>query len=246
MALPQLDTLEALAVFLDFDGTLVEIAERPEGVRVPPELRGLLARLSGTLGGALAIVTGREIEAIDGFLPGLSLPVAGIHGLERRSADGHLHQPPKGALPIERIASRLEPLLEHGEGLLLEPKGASLALHYRARPELEELCLEAMRRATGDLAQVTLLQGKCVIEVKPKGYDKGRAVESFLAEAPFKGRRPLYAGDDVTDEDAFGVVETHGGLTIKVGEGETKARYRVPSPGALLDWLRAGLEEDQG
>ncbi|WP_455374536.1 trehalose-phosphatase [Limibacillus halophilus] len=246
MALPQLDNLEALAVFLDFDGTLVEIAERPEGVLVPPELRSLLARLSGALGGALAIVTGREIDAIDRFLPGLSLPVAGIHGLVRRSADGHLHQPPEGAFPLERVASRLEPLLERGEGLLLEPKGASLALHYRARPELEGACLEAMERATGDLADVTLLHGKCVIEAKPKGYDKGRAVQRFLAEPPFQGRQPLYAGDDVTDEDAFGVVEALGGLTIKVGEGETKARYRAASPEVLADWLRAALEEYQG
>lgn len=237
MALPEIETLDGLAVFLDFDGTLVEIAERPEAVRVTPEARSILARLSRRLGGALAIITGREIEAIDAFLPGLALPVAGVHGLVRRGADGEIHVSDHARLPVERIASRLEPLMERAPELLLEPKAGSLALHYRARPDLQEACLSAMRRAVEDIEAAVLLEGKSVIEAKPAGRDKGSAVEDFLQEPPFAGRRPLYAGDDVTDEDAFGVVAARSGLTIKVGEGETRAAYRCDSPADLIAWL---------
>ena len=242
MALPKLDNLGTLAVFLDFDGTLVDLVDRPEDVRLSPEARSLLVRLNARLGGALAIVTGREIDQIDGFLSGLTLPVAGVHGVVRRGADGRYHDSDHAILPIERLASRLEPLLERAPDLLLEPKGGSLALHYRARPDLEATCLAAMERAIEDIPEAVLLHGKFVIEVKPEGRDKGLAIRDFMAEPPFSGRRPLYAGDDVTDEDAFGVVEALGGLTIKVGEGESAARFRATSPDALIDWLNETLE----
>ena len=242
MALPELPDLETLAVFLDFDGTLVDLADRPEAVEVPQEVRALLARLSARLGGALAIVTGREVETIDRFLSGLTLPVAGVHGVIRRGADGRYHDSHHETLPVERLASRLEPLLERAPDLLVEPKGGSLALHYRARPDLEAACLAAMERAIEDLPDAVLLHGKFVIEVKPKGRDKGIAIRDFMAEPPFSGRRPLYAGDDVTDEAAFEVVESLGGLTVKVGDGDTLARYRCASPADLTGWLAKSLE----
>ena len=242
MALPELDNLETLAVFLDFDGTLVDLVDRPEDVEVTAQARSLLVRLSARLGGAVAIVTGREIEQIDAFLSSITLPVAGVHGVVRRGADGRYHDSHQASLPIERLASRLEPLLERAPELLLEPKGGSLALHYRARPDLEAVCLAAMERAIEDIDDAVLLHGKFVIEVKPEGRDKGLAIRDFMEEPPFSGRRPLYAGDDVTDEDAFGVVEALGGLTIKVGEGESSARYRAASPETLIEWLNKNLE----
>lgn len=226
-----------IAVFLDFDGTLVEIAERPDGVRVADVTRATLTDLQAFVGGALAIVTGREIETIDALLFPFRCPVAGIHGLSRRDAAGLARN--RIAVPtfLDVAELRLADLALSFPGLIVERKSRAIALHYRTRPELEHVCLAAMERiAAGELG-LNLVRGKMVIEVRPGGGDKGTAIADFLAEPPFRGRVPLFAGDDVTDEDAFRMVNALNGVTVKIGPGETVARHRLPDSAAFVAWL---------
>lgn len=225
------------ALFLDFDGTLVELASQPEAVVIPPALTGLLATLYGQLGGALALVSGRRLLDLDSFLAPLQLPAAGEHGAQRRSPEGLL---------ISTPATDLGYALQAAEGLLLlhprlklERKNLALSLHYRNAPELESLCLQVMREAVGRSTGIELMQGKCVIDLKPAGVSKGTAIAAFMAEAPFDGRIPLFAGDDVTDEAGFEQVQRMGGQAIKVGPGATLARYRCASVAELADWLQS-------
>ena len=241
-----LPRLEAdAAFFIDFDGTLVAIAARPDLVRVEPGLIALLRRLMGRFGGAVAVVTGRPLATVDALLAPLKLPVAAEHGSVRRDATGVVHGDGESAATMALVAARLEPLVEANPGLLLERKTASIALHYRQRPELGEMCAEAVQAATADMPELSVLPGKMVYEVRPQGADKGTAVEAFLGEAPFAGRVPVYIGDDVTDEHAFAAVNARGGVTIKLGEGETLATYRAARED-FLDWCAAQTVPGKG
>ncbi|MGH6735868.1 MAG: trehalose-phosphatase [Methyloceanibacter sp.] len=224
------------AFFIDFDGTLVQIAARPDLVDVEPVVRHVLESLDDRFGGAVAVVTGRPLDVVDGFLPPLKLSVAAEHGSVRRDAKGRVHVDQRGLGAVKRAAARLEPLVEANPGLLLEPKLTSVALHYRQRPELAEACKMAVEAAATGVAGLAILSGKMIYELRPEGVDKGTAVAAFLAEPPFAGRIPVYAGDDVTDEHAFAVVNDLGGITIKVGDGDTAAQYRTDRKG-LFAWL---------
>lgn len=225
------------ALFLDFDGTLVAIAETPEAVEVPDELVPLLIELHDLLDGALAVVSGRQIDVLDRFLTPLRLPAAGEHGVQRRDAEGGMQeQPPHDLRAVLDAANALA--AEHA-GLLVERKHAAIALHYRLAPQLEALCLEKMAEVIGDQPQFELLHGKRVVEIKPAGVNKGIAIAAFLKEAPFAGRRPFFAGDDTTDESGFAVAQSHGGIGFKVGEGSSCAEQRLASPRAVLAWLQA-------
>ena len=230
-------TPETLAVLLDFDGTLVGIADRPEAVELKVHTVETLARLEHALDGAIAIVSGRSITDIDGFLGSRRFAVAGIHGLERRGSDGTLHADEYDLAALEEIAGALDQLTQEERGLWLERKTGSVALHYRQRPELEARCRAAAAAAIEERPEARLLTGKMVVEVKLSRRSKADAVADFMAEPPFSGRTPLYAGDDVTDEDAFRAVAELGGLSIKIGRGETVARYFVEDNEAFLDWL---------
>lgn len=234
---------ETLAVLLDFDGTLVAIADQPGGVVLKERTVETLARLESVLGGAVAIVSGRRIEEIDRIFAPRTFPVAGIHGLERRDAGGRRHEAPYDRAALDAMAETLEAAVGDEPGLLLERKPGSVALHYRRRPELEGFCREQAARVADERPGVHVLTGKMVVEVKLGGRTKADAVEAFMAEEPFAGRRPLYAGDDVTDEDAFGAVADLGGTSIKIGCDATGARYCVAETGAFLDWLDALSEE---
>lgn len=229
--------METAAFFLDFDGTLVEIASHPERIRLDEATRAVIAEVHKAAGGALAIVTGRDIAVIDRFLRPLHLPVAGVHGLTRRDAGGRLFAPQSAAAFLDAAEPRLGALACANEGLLVERKSASIALHYRARPELEAVCIATVEASARGWDDIEIKRGKMVVEAKTGRADKGTAVRDFMAEPPFKGRQPVFAGDDVTDEDAFRVVNELGGLSIKVGEGETLASYRVASTAAFLGWL---------
>lgn len=224
------------ALFLDFDGTLADLAERPEAVTVAPGLVELLDALRGQLGGALAVVSGRPIEQIDHHLSPLQLPAAGVHGSERRGADGQLVRGVTRLVDDATVDS-LQALADEHPGLLLEKKPGALALHYRLAPEHEALCVAAMR-AVATRPGLTLLHGKCVLELKSAEVGKGYAIEAFLREPPFEGRTPVFAGDDTTDEAGFAAVQARGGIGIKVGEGGSIALQRLASPGALREWLR--------
>jgi trehalose 6-phosphate phosphatase len=242
MTLPSLAAHDDVALFLDFDGTLVEIAEHPDQVKIDDLTRHALSILFDKLNGALAIVTGRQIEVVDIFLAPLKLPVAGVHGLTRRNAAGRVTATDMAEF-VSVAGRRLAPFVQSEAGLLLETKGVSLALHYRARPELEADCLAAFQDAIRDMSDVELKRGKMVIEAKPNIANKGTAVLDFMSEPPFLGRTPCFSGDDVTDEDAFNVVNRLGGLSIKVGEGETVAKYRAESTSEFLAWLGVSANE---
>ncbi|HVN33668.1 MAG TPA: trehalose-phosphatase [Casimicrobiaceae bacterium] len=230
------------ALFLDIDGTLLDIASTPDRVRVDAAIRALLPRVAEQLGGAVALITGRGIADADRLFRGLALPVAGQHGLERRAADGSIHLHEASMRGLERLRRELVRFATRHPGLLLEDKGATLALHYRRAPGLAahvHRTLRTMLRETAVSAQWRLQPGNRILEIKPDGRDKGTAILEYMAEAPFAGRLPVFVGDDLTDEYGF-VAATHlGGWAVKVGRGPTRARFRLPDVAAVRAWLGA-------
>jgi trehalose 6-phosphate phosphatase len=232
------------ALFLDFDGTLVDIADRPEAVIVPSGLVGTLQALHTYLGGAVAVISGRPIAQIDSFLAPLKLPAAGVHGTERRDADGQMVL--LSTHPLQLVEDAANALARQHPALQVENKRGSIALHYRQAPELEALCLHAMQAAVEQSPGMTLLRGKMVAEAKPGGASKGRAIEAFLREAPFAGRTPLFVGDDITDEVGFSTVQGMGGMGVKVGPGSTAAWQRLDSPEAMRQELESAMAQRSG
>ncbi|MDE0333436.1 MAG: trehalose-phosphatase [Defluviicoccus sp.] len=226
------------ALFLDFDGSIVEIAPTPDSIVVPETLPPLLTALRGALGGAVAIVTGRPIAQIDAYLGAAVPAVAGLHGLERRGADGAIVRPPPND-DLRRARAPLEAFAAAHPGILFEDKEYSLALHYRLAPSLEDACRDVVDSVLGDGAEGwEILEGKMVFEIRPRGLAKGAAIEAFMGEAPFVGRIPVFCGDDITDEDGFAVVNARGGVSVRVGErAATRAAVRVDTVADLLDWL---------
>ncbi|AVP56830.1 trehalose-phosphatase [Pulveribacter suum] len=228
------------ALFLDFDGTLADLAPQPDAVRLAPGLAQDLHALHHALGGALAIVTGRTLADMDGFLGALELPLACEHGAQLRlSAASGCSAPP---LELGPLLQTLDALAASHPGLLVERKRAGAALHYRQAPHLQQLCHDTLARAVAALPGAELLAGKYVYEIKPAGAGKGRAIAHLMQQPPFAGRVPLFVGDDVTDEDGFAAVQALGGTGLKVGAGETAARTRIPSPAAVRDWLHGAAQ----
>lgn len=234
-----LDSLSAVstALFLDFDGTLADIVDRPESVLIEAATLENLSRLFRSLNGALAIVTGRDLATIDEFLAPHVFPASGVHGFEMRSKDGRVDTLTVDSKELTRVVDVLSPFTKMHNGLLLERKPASVALHYRGRPDLFELCHRAVSKAIGDDRNLPVLEGKMVIEVKAHEGDKGKAITTFLEAVPFQLRKPVFVGDDVTDEAAFEVVNAEKGISIKVGDGPTKARYRLADSASVRSWL---------
>jgi trehalose 6-phosphate phosphatase len=231
------------ALFLDFDGTLVEIASAPHLVQVPAELPQLLARLTDRLGGAVGVVSGRPLNELARMLAPFSGPIAGGHGLERRGTDGNA----AGCLAVpelERFRSLIAAFAERHDGVVFEDKGCTLALHYRQAPSVGALC-EALVRQAAEASNGALVAvpGKMVIEIMPRSAGKGRAIADFLAGPPFHGRVPVFIGDDTTDEDGFTVVNRLGGASVHVGPGVTVARHNFATVGEVWAWLRRGLAE---
>jgi trehalose 6-phosphate phosphatase len=232
------DLPERLALFLDIDGTLLHIAETPHGVHVDADLFHLMCRLLDASAGALGLISGRAIAEIDRLFAPLMLPAAGQHGLERRDAAGslHLHPLPRSGLAAAR--ERLAALQSSHPGLLVEDKGLSFAVHYRQAPELAALVGRTAHELLGLLGEGWRIQpGKMVVEIKPAGRDKGGAIAEFMAEPPFRGRTPVFVGDDATDEFGFAVVNELGGVSVKVGDGQTAARWRIDGVDAVRRWL---------
>lgn len=234
MKVPALD--EGCALFLDFDGTLLSIAPRPQDVRVDDALIGLLGGLQGRLAGALAIVSGRPLRELDVLLAPMVLPAAGQHGVERRTVQGEVHwyAPRAPAAAVRRLTA----FAASRPGLILEDKGASLTLHYRLAPHLADAVQREMRALAEEFGPgLQLLTGKKVYELKPVGVDKGVAIRLFMDERPFRGRRPVFVGDDATDEDGFEAVNLLGGHSVKVGAGQSAARFRLRDVSAVHAWL---------
>lgn len=227
------------ALFLDFDGTLAEIADTPELVTIEARLGPSLGAVHEALDGAIAIISGGPIAEIDAFLDPLVLPVAGLHGIERRTAEGSIVRAPAANELLDEARHMLAGLAEAVPGVWMEDKSLTLVVHYRTAPHAAE---EAVRHARGALH---ILAGKMVFEIKPAGVDKGAAIAAYLAEPPFAGRTAVFVGDDSSDEDGFAAVNRMGGHTVRVGDGTTTAaRERVPAVADVLDWLRRLSGED--
>lgn len=225
------------ALFLDFDGTLVELAATPDAIEVPLELPALLSRLGTCYSGALAILTGRSLNDLDRYLASPSWPAAGQHGAEiRRVAGGERFLCDTDVLDAAR--AELTGFVAHHAGILVEDKGASIALHYRGVPEAQwavKSTTQALVRASqGALESIA---GKALYEVRPAGANKGDALRSFLEVPPFSGRKPLVIGDDQTDEAAFEAALGLGGYAIKVGSGSTAAPLGLDDSAAVRCWL---------
>lgn len=228
------------ALFLDVDGTLLHLADTPEAVEVGEHLRGVLRALQPLLGGAIALISGRRIEDLDRLFAPLRLPAAGLHGLEHRGADGRTRMLGDPGM-LDSLRRPLAEFAAGHEGVLLEDKGRALALHYRRAPDLAAACRRLVARlmARGGRG-LSVIDGKMVLEIKPRLADKGEAVRGLLAEPPFAGRTPVFIGDDATDEDAFLAVNALDGYSVRVGDyPNSKARYRLADVDAVVAWLES-------
>lgn len=241
---PNLDPGVPRALFLDVDGTLLEIAETPDGVHVPPLLKELLTRLARSHAGALALVSGRSIAQLDRLFHPITFPCAGLHGFERRDALGVMHRPSTTDERLQRANSFLAALIAVNPGLLLENKEFTLAVHYRQAPDLETVARRMAAQALHILGSgYCLLEGKMVLELKPDGFSKSMAIAAFLREPPFQDRVPIFLGDDITDEAGFTYVEGLGGTAIHVGSGiASRARWRLRDVTAVHNWLKSLLD----
>jgi len=231
------------AYFLDVDGTLIDIADTPDAVHIDTTLLELIGCLHKASGGAMALVSGRALSDLENRLGALRVPLAGQHGLERRDAVGRLwiHAAPPASKSA--IKEGLAAALARHPGLLLEDKGLTLALHYRQAPHLGSYARRLMARLTSAIgSELEVQYGKRVVEVKPSGVDKGTAVTEYLSELPFRGRQPVFIGDDLNDEHGFAEVNKLDGISIKVGKGESCARFRLPDVAAVRRWLGAALK----
>jgi trehalose 6-phosphate phosphatase len=229
------------ALFLDLDGTLVDLAATPDAVCVAPDLVRVLTGLQRQLEGRLAIVSGRPIEQIDTLLAPLTLPAAGVHGMQRRGPDGVLYQAPVPCLAAARACADM--LAAAYPGVWVEEKYGALAVHFRQAPVAGPLCREALAEVVRATPDLMLMEGKMIVEVKVAGVDKGTAIAAFMGAAPFAGHRPVFAGDDTTDESGFALVQGSGGIAIKVGTGPSVAQHRIDSAPALRAALARLLDQ---
>ncbi|PSJ39578.1 trehalose-phosphatase [Allosphingosinicella deserti] len=235
---PPPDLLDGAALFLDFDGTLVELAETPDAISVPDHLHSLLDRLGRALSGSLAIISGRAISDLERHLGPLPIAVSGSHGLELRTAEGQMGPVPAPAtLAVAR--DEIRQFAADAPGVIVEDKPASVALHYRGAPDREA---DAVALAGGLAARtgLTVQAGKMVVELRPAGADKGDALRRLMAEPAFANKRPVFVGDDLTDEHAFVAAKEMGGAGILVGPSrETAAAWRLDDVAAVAAWLMA-------
>jgi trehalose 6-phosphate phosphatase len=230
------------ALFLDFDGTLAELAEHPDRVKIPAELPGLLACAAAALDEALAIVSGRRLASIDALLEPMRFCGAGLHGAELR-LDPRETAPPLQPR-MDQAAAWLAARLEGEARLWVEDKGLALALHYRGAPQRAGDARKLLEQAVEGL-EMEILAGHDVFEARPRGVNKGEALRTLMRGAPFAGRRPVYVGDDTTDEDGIAAAQALGGIGIRVGAGPSAAAYRLENPEAVRAWL-AGFAATQG
>ena len=237
--------LRKVALLLDFDGTIVDLAPTPDSVHVPPSLRRALARLIERTGGALALVSGRSIVDLDRFFAPMRLPIVGVHGAELRLLND--------AATEKRDPTGLPPRLRHklialaGKGVVAEDKGLSIALHYRLAPEraaairqaVDEICAEPWD------APIEILPGKAVIEVKHAGFNKGTGVRELMTHLPFRGRRPIFIGDDTTDETVFAIMPDLDGIAFSVGRQVAGIAGCFAAPADVRAWLEQLAPADE-
>lgn len=227
------------ALFLDLDGTLIDIASEPAKARAPAGLGVVLDDLHHALHGALAVISGRPLADVDRILRPLALAGAGQHGAELRHLRGGRVVQPRPPRAMRRIAERV--IATMPEGALVEDKGHSIAVHYRRAPHLARMVKARVARALApDRHEAHVLHGKMVAEVKTNGIDKGQAIDALMALPPFRGRVPVFLGDDRTDEDGFAAVLRRGGHAVRVGDGPFFAGGPcLADPDAVRRWLSA-------
>jgi trehalose 6-phosphate phosphatase len=227
-------------LFLDVDGTLIELTDTPFDSHVSGELKTLLQNVAERLGGALALVSGRSIERLDELFAPLRLPSAGLHGVERRKASGVMQGASFNDAQLDSARTALTALVQAYPGTLIEDKGRTVAIHFRMAPQFEPPVREAVAAIAAALgANYHVQAGSMMLEIKPGGFTKGGAIKAFLQEPPFSGRTPVFVGDDLTDLDGFRAVETHDGISIGVGE-RVQGQYYLEDPAAVRAWL-AGI-----
>lgn len=235
-------TDDAWALFLDVDGTLVGFHDDPDMVRVPPRLKETLVALQEALDGALALVSGRRLYDLDRLFGPPITAVAGLHGLQRRRHDGTEDDRQPEPDVVDSLHQQVAGLSRRLPRLRVEDKGTCMVLHYRETPSRKHAVTAAAEQVAQRLPGYEIQPGNHVVEIKPAGVNKGHAVEAFLDESPFAGRRPVYLGDDLTDEHAFGTVNRHDGISIRVGSREpSQARFTLRDPAAVEAWLEGVL-----
>lgn len=226
------------AFFFDLDGTLAEIQTHPEQVTLPEAIRSTLHQLAQQQSGALALISGRSMTELDALAAPYRFPLAGVHGAEHRDINGQNFIVSLPTALAGEVQQWLEQAIAELTGCELENKGMAFALHYRQAPQhqqaIEQLAAKTVARFDG----LALQPGKCVVEIKPAGINKGAAIHAFMQEAPFRGRIPVFVGDDLTDEAGFEVVNRAGGVSVKVGAGTTHARWRLESVAQTHKWLQ--------
>lgn len=234
-----------LAYFLDVDGTLLSIAASPE-LAVPNQaVCDLLSHLSKASEGALALVSGRPLRELDRMFAPHRFPTAAQHGAELRFPDGHVTWWEAHLPALHAVGTKLRKLAASDARIRTEDKGLAISLHYRSAPQLGKRLAPAMLEILAPYPTLRLQPGKCVLEVCAADSGKGRAVQEFMHHAPFAGLKPVYIGDDLTDESGFSAVNNLNGITIKVGSEATVAQYRLPDPMAVRSWLAQRLEGQQ-
>src|SRR5438477_64629 len=239
--------LEEFAVLLDIDGTLLDLAPTPREVWVPPDLSKTLNRLLDKTSGAVALVSGRSLNDIDLIFAPEQFPAVGGHGAEMRlESDSEavaIHAPPMD----KELKRRLAAIAKLSPGILLEDKGYSLALHYRLAPHAEKAIYAAVSLIRADLpnAPIEVMPGKCVCEIKHSGFSKASAVRELMTHEPFMGRRPLFVGDDVTDESVFAIMPDIGGLAFSVGRRAKGVAGHFDDPGDVRAWLAHLLDDEK-
>ena len=236
------------AILLDIDGTLLDLAPTPREVWVPPGLAETLSRLRDRTSGALALVSGRSLNDIDLIFAPEQFPAVGGHGAEMRIATDSeavaTHAPPMD----KELKRRLAAIAKLSPGILLEDKGYSLALHYRLAPHAEKAIYEAVSLIRADLpnAPIEVLPGKCVCEIKQSGFDKATGVRELMTHEPFRGRRPFFIGDDVTDESVFAMMPDLGGLAFSVGRRAQGVTGYFDEPRDVRAWLASLINGEAG
>lgn len=234
---------QATALFLDVDGTLLEIRDRPQEVVADDELIDLLGGLAARLGGALSLISGRSIAEIDRIFAPALLPAAGSHGAEIRLHPDDEIDVTTTRLP-ESVMAALSGFERSHDGLLLEHKNGGASLHYRMAPQLEAECRQLVDALLAGIEQeFRLIPGKMVFELAPRGHNKGNAITAMMDREPFAGRRPVFVGDDVTDEDGFEAVNALHGISVRVGEDrDSAAACSLASVAAVRQWLTSMVE----
>jgi trehalose 6-phosphate phosphatase len=239
--------LNECALLLDIDGTLLDFAPTPREVWVPPGLAKTLDHLLARTSGALALVSGRSLNDIDLIFAPKQFPAIGGHGAEMRvsveSESVATHAPPMD----RELKMRLAAIAKLSPGILLEDKGYSLALHYRLAPHAEKAIYEAVSLIRADLpnAPIEVLPGKCVCEIKPSGFTKATGVLELMTHEPFRGRRPIFIGDDVTDESVFAIMPDLGGIAFSVGRRAQGVAGHFDEPRDVREWLAHLLDDEK-